>query len=108
MLVSVIIPNYNHGSYLKQRINSILNQTFQDFEIILLDDCSTDNSVEIIEEYRSHTKITSINYNPINSGSTFLQWKKGIDLAQGEWVWIAESDDWCELDFLEVLIQELT
>lgn len=102
--VSVIIPNYNHASYLKQRINSVLQQTFQDFEVIILDDLSPDNSKEIIEQYRNHSKVSHIIYNEENSGSTFKQWKKGIELAKGEWIWIAESDDWCENSFLANLI----
>lgn len=101
--VSVIIPNYNHSHFLKQRIDSVLNQTFQDFEVIILDDCSTDNSVQVINEYRKHPKVSHIVINDSNSGSTFRQWKKGIDLAAGDWIWIAESDDWCELNFLESL-----
>ena len=103
-LVSVIIPNYNHASFLKQRIDSVLNQTFVDFEIIILDDCSTDNSREVIETYRENRKIKTIVYNEANSGSPFKQWKKGIDLAEGEYVWIAESDDWAYPRFLEKLI----
>ena len=101
--VSVIIPNYNHSHYLRQRIDSILNQTCQDFEIIILDDCSTDNSAQVIETYRNHPKISQIVINNQNSGSTFLQWQKGIEMARGKWVWIAESDDWCEPNFLEEL-----
>jgi len=103
--VSVIIPNYNHSHFLKQRIGSVLNQTCQDFEIIILDDCSTDNSVQVIEEYRHHPKISAIVINTENSGSTFLQWRKGIEMARGEWIWIAESDDWCEKTFLETLLE---
>ena len=103
--VSVIIPNYNHSHFLKQRIESVLNQTCQDFEIIILDDCSTDNSVRVIEEYRHHPKISAIVVNTENSGSTFLQWKKGIEMARGEWIWIAESDDWCEKTFLETVLE---
>ncbi len=102
--VSVIIPNYNHAAFLQQRIDSVLNQTFQDFEIILLDDCSTDNSRDIIEKYRSCNKVSNIIYNDANSGNTFLQWEKGIALAKGEYIWIAESDDWCENTFLDELI----
>lgn len=102
--VSVIIPNYNHAPYLEQRIDSVLNQTYQDFEIIILDDCSTDNSREVIEKYRSHEKVRTIIYNETNSGSPFKQWKKGIELAVGEWIWIAESDDWCEIFFLSNLV----
>lgn len=102
--VSVIIPNYNHAPYLTQRIESVLNQTYQDFEVIILDDKSTDNSRDIIEQYRNHPKVSHIIYNEENSGSTFKQWKKGIELAKGEWIWIAESDDWCEPVFLENLV----
>ena len=53
-IVSVVIPNYNYARYLDERINSILNQTFSDFEIILLDDASTDNSIEIIDKYKNN------------------------------------------------------
>jgi len=98
--VSVIVPNYNHAPYLRQRLDSIFNQTFQDFEVIILDDCSTDNSKEIIEEYRKRPQVSHIVYNETNSGSPFKQWAKGFDLAQGEYIWIAESDDWAELNFL--------
>ncbi|OJU52164.1 MAG: hypothetical protein BGN96_07380 [Bacteroidales bacterium 45-6] len=101
--VSVIIPNYNHAPYLRERIDSVLNQTFQDFEVIILDDKSLDNSKEIIESYRNHPKVKHIVYNDKNSGSTFKQWEKGIGLATGEWIWIAESDDVAEAEFLEIL-----
>jgi glycosyltransferase involved in cell wall biosynthesis len=104
MEVTVIIPNYNHAAYLRQRIDSVLSQTFQDFELIILDDCSTDNSKDIIELYASHPKVSHIIINKTNSGSTFLQWEKGISLARGKFIWIAESDDWCEPTLLEVLI----
>lgn len=104
--VSVIIPNYNYAPYLKERINSVLNQTFQDFEVIILDDKSTDNSRDIIELYRNHPKVSHTIYNEENSGSTFKQWNKGIELAKSEWIWIAESDDTAEITFLETLISE--
>ena len=105
--VSVIVPNYNHAPYLKQRIESILNQTFQDFELILLDDCSTDNSREVLEAYRNDPHVTHIEYNVTNSGSPFRQWDKGMGLASGRWVWIAESDDWAEPTFLARLLNEV-
>ena len=53
MLVSVIIPGYNHAPYLRERIESVLNQEYPDFEVILLDDCSTDNSADIMQAYAS-------------------------------------------------------
>ena len=105
--VSVIVPNYNHAPYLKERIDSILNQTYQDFELILLDDCSTDNSRDILLSYKDNPHVTQIVFNETNSGSPFAQWNKGIELAKGEWIWIAESDDWADLDFLEVMMREV-
>ncbi len=103
--VSVIIPNYNHAQFLRQRIDTVLNQTFQDFELIILDDCSTDNSIEVIESYIGNSKISHTVFNSANSGSPFLQWEKGINLAKGKYVWIAESDDWCEPSLLETLVE---
>lgn len=102
--VSVIVPNYNHAPYLIDRLESILNQSFQNFEVIILDDNSTDESREIIEPYRSHIKVKHIVYNDCNSGSTFKQWQKGLALASGEWIWIAESDDVASINFIEVLL----
>lgn len=99
-LVSIVIPNYNHAPFLKERIDSVLNQSYTEFEVIILDDCSSDNSREVIESYRSHKKIKHILYNKNNSGNTFVQWRKGVELAVGEWVWIAESDDLGHADFL--------
>lgn len=103
-LVSVIIPNYNHANYLKKRIDSVLFQTYKNIEIIILDDCSSDNSIDIIEGYRHHALVSTILLNTTNSGSPFLQWKKGIEAACGDFIWIAESDDWCEPTFLENLL----
>lgn len=102
--VSVIIPNYNHAPYLRERIDSVVSQSFDDIEIIILDDCSTDNSREIIEAYRDHPKVTHIVYNDENSGTTFAQWRKGLSLADGEYIWIAESDDSADRDFLSTLV----
>ena len=95
-LVSVIVPNYCHSMYLDERILSILNQTYNNFELIILDDCSPDNgaSKSVIEKYRDNSHISQIIFNEKNSGSTFKQWEKGINLAKGEFIWIAESDDY--------------
>ena len=105
--VSVIIPNYNHAPYLKERIDSVLNQTYQDFEVIILDDCSPDNSVEVIEQYRSNPHVSHILINEQNTRNTFIQWERGISMAKGRYIWIAESDDVAELQLLETLIGQL-
>lgn len=105
--VSVIVPNYNHAPFLEQRIDSILNQIFQDFELILLDDVSIDESLEVLDGYITHPKVTHLIVNTKNSGSPFAQWRRGIELALGEYVWIAESDDFAEPEFLEKTVAVL-
>ncbi|MBF4492884.1 glycosyltransferase family 2 protein [Flavobacterium sp. MR2016-29] len=102
-LVSVIVPNYNHEKYLTERLNSVYNQTYHNFEVILLDDCSTDNSREILSHYAGNQKTAHCIFNKINTGNTFKQWNKGISLAKGDLIWIAESDDFCDNYFLEKL-----
>lgn len=103
--VSVIVPNYNHAAYLKQRIDTVLAQSYTDFELILLDDCSTDNSREILCSYQGHPRVSHIVFNEQNSGSTFKQWNKGIALASGKYIWIAESDDFADPEFLEYSVK---
>lgn len=104
--VSVVIPNFNHAKFLKERIESVLNQSYQNFEIIILDDVSTDNSKDIIMSYEKNPHISHIVFNQENSGSPFKQWKKGFSLAKGNLVWIAESDDTCDPLLLEKLIEK--
>lgn len=106
-LVSVIIPNYNYAHFLKQRIDSVLNQTYKELEVIILDDCSKDLSKNVIESYRGKERVTHIVYNEHNSGTTFKQWRKGFDLAKGEFIWIAEADDYADPRLLEVLIDRM-
>src|SRR5690242_21921320 len=87
--VSVIIPNYNHARYLPRRIESVLRQSYQDFELILMDDASTDDSREVLSLYLSDPRVR-VQFNEVNSGSPFKQWNKGVKLARGKYVWIAE------------------
>ena len=106
-LVSVIVPNYNHAAFLRQRIESILNQSFQDFELILLDDCSTDDSKEILLSYCENPKVSHVVINEENTGNTFLQWEKGVQLSKGQFIWIAESDDYAAPELLSSLVPHL-
>jgi len=101
--VSVIVPNYNHARYLPERLDSIFSQTFTDFEVILLDDASTDNSMEVLEKYVDRADVRIVR-NERNSGSPFRQWLKGIELAKADILWIAESDDSSDPRFLEALL----
>jgi glycosyltransferase involved in cell wall biosynthesis len=101
--VSVIVPNYNHAPYLQRRLDSIFDQTFKDFEVILLDDASTDHSMDVLGRYANCPDVRVIR-NERNSGSPFKQWLRGIDLARSDILWIAESDDACEPQFLKTLL----
>lgn len=103
--VTAIIPNYNHARYLRQRIDSILAQTYPNLEVVLLDDCSTDESREVIAEYcdRYPDRLRAI-LSEENSGNVFRQWRRGLEAATTDLVWICESDDFCEPDFLDRLV----
>ena len=104
--VSVIVPNFNHGKYLRRRVDSILDQRYHDFELILLDDCSTDGSREILREYARDPRVR-VEFNTQNSGSPFKQWNKGVRMARGKYVWMAESDDYADERLLERLVAVL-
>jgi glycosyltransferase involved in cell wall biosynthesis len=101
--ISVIVPNYNHAPYLFERLDSILNQTYNDLEILILDDASTDDSFRILRSYYSKPRVQIV-VNGTNSGSAFPQWNLAIHLAKGDYVWIAESDDSADPHFLETLV----
>ena len=105
--VSIIIPNYNYARFLQQRIESVLAQTYTDYEIILLDDASTDDSVSILNHYKTNSRVAHLEINSVNTGSPFAQWQKGISLSRGKYIWIAESDDAAESSFLEKAVSVL-
>lgn len=104
--VSVVVPNYNYEKYISKRIDSILRQTYPIYELIILDDCSTDNSAEVIERKIEDIKVKypelKVRFvkNEKNSGKAMRQWKKGFELAEGDYVWIAEVDDLSSRNFL--------
>lgn len=107
--VSVVIPNYNYANYLEERIDSVLRQTYPIDELIILDDASTDNSIEVIDEVLSKYDLSNIKvikeYNKTNSGSVFSQWQKGIRLVSNDYFWIAEADDSSNPRFLEKMMK---
>lgn len=108
--VSVVVPNYNYEKFLEQRIYSILNQNYKIYELIILDDCSKDNSIAKIEEIKAAiSKYVNVKtfYNETNSGSAFKQWKKGMEIATGNYIWIAEADDYCEKNLIRNLIKPI-
>lgn len=106
--VSVIVPNYNYAHYIGDRLRTIFQQTHPVFEIIVLDDASPDNSVEEVTRVAIEEKRDIRLYvNEINSGSPFPQWRKGLSLANGKYIWIAEADDLSVPDFLGLIIARM-
>jgi glycosyltransferase involved in cell wall biosynthesis len=103
--VSVIVPNYNYASFLPERLDSIINQTHRVFEVLVIDDASTDSSLKVIESYRLRfPNLIRVLHNATNSGSPYPQWLRGVREAKGDLIWIAEADDSCEPNFIEALL----
>ncbi len=104
--VSVVVPNYNYAQYLPGRIESIAKQTYPISELIILDDASSDNSLDVIKILADKLDIpVRIIANKKNRGSVFRQWLKGTEAATGDFVWIAEADDLSEPDFLATVMK---
>lgn len=101
--ISILVPIYNASKYLRQAIDSLVNQTLQDIEIICINDGSTDNSLKIIEEYASKdARIVILDKPNTGYGDSMNQ---GIKLARGEYIAILEPDDYFELNAFEKLYQ---
>ena len=104
-LVSIVVPNFNHAPFLRQRLETVYSQSYRNFEVILLDDASTDSSRDILKEFHAkHADNTRLIINEKNSGGVFNQWRRGIAEARGDLVWIAESDDFSAENFLSELV----
>jgi len=105
--LSIIVPCYNHARFLPERLKSISEQSFSDFEIILLDDASTDNSQNVLRAYAGQEmRVSATLFNDENGGCVNEQWRKGVRIAKGDFIWIAESDDVAAPDFLQVLLKQ--
>ncbi|MFO0407933.1 MAG: glycoside hydrolase family 99-like domain-containing protein [Labrys sp. (in: a-proteobacteria)] len=103
--VSVVVPNYNYADCLPQRLQTIFDQSHPIEEIIVLDDCSTDRSIDVIMELaETAQRDVSLVINETNSGSVFAQWAKAAEMATGEFVWIAEADDQSDPTFLSSVL----
>jgi glycosyltransferase involved in cell wall biosynthesis len=104
--VSIVLPNYNYARYLDERIQSLLNQTYSDFELIIVDDASTDNSLEVIDKYTRDRRVKTQFFSQ-NSGLPYKRWNDGAALAEGEYILFAGADDSGELTLLEELVEKL-
>lgn len=102
-LVTIIIPVYNTEKYLKECLNSVINQTYKNTEIIIINDASTDNSLTIIKKFiDSRFNIRLINHSK-NLGVSISR-NKGLDLANGEYIYFLDSDDFIRFDTIEKMI----
>ena len=99
--VSVIIPVYNVEDYLKECLDSVLSQTLKDIEVICVDDCSTDDSLKILQEYANNDDRIKIIKNEKNSGQGFSR-NEGIKKATGEYIGFVDSDDFIDLNLFEI------
>ena len=101
-LISVIVPIYNVESYLEQCIKSIINQTYKNIEIILIDDGSTDKSPKICDKYKQKDSRIIVVHKQ-NTGVSATR-NIGLELSKGKWIAFVDSDDWIEKEYLEELL----
>ena len=101
-LVSVIIPAYNAENYIEKAIQSVLEQTYPNFEVIVIDDNSTDRTVDVVREFRDER--IKLLVNEQNMGPSYSR-NRGIIEAKGEWIALLDSDDWWDKDRIGSLIK---
>ena len=103
-LISIVVPVFNSAKFISRCIDSILNQTFQDFELILVDDCSQDNSLEIIQKYSDNRIKVIVNESRVG---TALTRKTGYLAAMGQYLMFCDSDDWLPSESLHLLYRTI-
>lgn len=106
MKVSVIIPVYNVEKYLEKCLQSVINQTYENLEIILIDDCSKDGSLEICKNYLQKDKRIILISQQKNSGQVD-SYIKGLEIASGESIVFIDSDDWVDLSMIQKLVEKM-
>lgn len=106
-VISILIPTYNGASYLSECIESILVQTYQDWELLIVDDCSGDDTLNIALRYAHRDRRLRVVSNPENLGLVG-NWNRCIELAQGEWIKFVFQDDWIEPECLEAMLDAST
>ena len=98
--ITVILPVYNTGRYLTRCLDSVLGQTFSDFELLAIDDGSSDGSASILDEYASVEPRMRVIHLPENHGVPYAR-NLAMDEAKGEYIYFMDSDDWIDPDYLE-------
>ena len=103
--ISCIMPAYNVETYIGRAIDSILNQDFTDWELVVVDDCSTDSTVEVVERYVAKDNRIRLIRRTDNSGGPFVPRKDAIESARSEIIAPLDADDWIDSDYLRVLLE---
>lgn len=104
--ISVIIPVYNADKYIQKGLESLMNQTFKDFEIICINDKSTDNTLTVLEEFSQKDERIKIINNSKNVGAA-LSRNVGIDIAEGEYIYFLDADDYIDEKYLECMLEKI-
>lgn len=104
--VTVIVPIYNVERYIGKCLKSLQNQTLRDIEVICVDDCSTDSSVEVVERFIKDDKRFILLKNNVNSGAAIAR-NNGMDVACGEYIYFMDSDDWIDENYLEKMVEAI-
>ncbi|MCG3770067.1 MAG: Spore coat polysaccharide biosynthesis protein SpsA [Nitrosomonadaceae bacterium] len=104
-LVTVVVASYNHAEFLMQRMESLIAQTYPGLEILVIDDCSTDNSIEVLRRYQFHPKVNLV-VREKNGGWVAVS-NQGLELATGEFVIFANCDDDCDPCMIQRLVDAM-
>lgn len=104
-LVSVIMPCYNCEKFIEQAIESVINQTYSNIELIIINDCSTDNTSKILEEYNNRNNVIVL-FNDINKGVSYSR-NRGVSIANGDWIAFIDSDDYWDVTKIEKQIDKI-
>ncbi len=105
-MVTIIIPMYNVEKYIKKCILSIIEQTYKNIEILVLDDASTDQSLDVVKEYEKKDKRIQVKSFSINKGADYAR-KQGILLAKGQYIMFVDADDWIDKQTIEKCIESI-
>lgn len=103
-LISIIVPVYNAQNYLKRCVDSIVNQTYGNLEIILVDDGAEDKSPEMCDAYAAADHRIEVIHK--ENGGLMSAWMAGVKKSRGDYLSFIDSDDWVETDMMEVMLQK--
>ena len=104
--VSIIVPVYNVEQYIGECLDSILKQTYDNLEVILVEDCSTDNTLSLCQRYAKTDARIKLLRNEKNAGVSFSR-NRALEVATGDYIGMIDSDDWIEADYIERMVTAL-